>query len=158
MSVNSKILEANFGLNVQELQEFDSVFLHNPTSEDFTYKFDGKPYTIKAGEIRGFSKFVSFHLAKHLSTKIVVDEAMSKMTKKQKEDRNDPAHGRIAQLANYDTHERRIALFNILGNEELVTQVCAIYPFKGFVGEMGTYQSYVEEAKRAKDKDVEKDK
>lgn len=147
MSVNPKILEANANLDAQNLQEFDSVSIYNPTSEDFTYKYDGKPYSVRAGEIKTFSKFVTFHLAKHLSTKIVVDAEMKKMTMKEKKNRDDPAHMRVAQLANYDTTERRISLFDILGNENLVTQVCAIYPFKGFIGEMSTYQSYVEKSK-----------
>ena len=120
----------NHGLDVENLKEFDSIFVKNPTSEDFSWKFNGELYSVKAEETKSFSKFVALHLAKHLSTKIVVGSLEAKMTKKEREDRNSPIHGRLSQLAVYDTPERRIALFTILENVDLVTIVMSLYPFK----------------------------
>lgn len=137
----------NEGLDVSKLREHDAVFITNPTSEDFTHNFNGEPYTIKAGEVKSFSKFVTFHLAKHLSTKIITKDLEAKMTKKEREDRAAPIHGKIAQLNIYDTHERRIALYRILGNKDLAQMVIAQYPFKGFIGEMSEYEEFVRKSK-----------
>ncbi len=135
----------NENLDTKNLKEFDSIFIKNPTSEDFSWKFNGESYSIKAEETKSFSKFVALHLAKHLSTKMVVGTAEAKMTKKEREDVNNPIHGKITQLSVYDTTERRIALFQILENVDLVTQVMSLYPFKGFIGDMEEYKSFTEQ-------------
>ena len=140
----------NSELNVKNLKEHDSVFIKNPTSEDFSWKFNGELYTVKAGEEKAFSKYVSFHLAKHLSTQMVVEEATSGAKKKELEDPKSPLHGKVSQLNIYDTPERRIVLHKILGNEELVVEVIKAYPFKGFVGDMDLYKKYLDELKAEK--------
>lgn len=145
----------NENLKASELKEHDSVFIKNPTSEDFSWKFNGELYTVKAGEEKAFSKFVAFHLAKHLSTKIIVDDITDGMKKKELEDPKSPIHGKISQLNIYDTPERRIALHKILNNVELVVAVIATYPFKGFVGDMEVYKKYLEGLEK---KNMEKDK
>ena len=132
-----------------ELKEYDSVVINNPISEDFTQKFNGEPYTIKAGESKGFAKFVAFHLAKHLSTLIVESEAAKDITKKDLGDPRAAVHSKISQLQVHDTHERRIALYKILGDEDLVIQVISAYPFKGFIGEMEEYKKFVEQSKKS---------
>ena len=53
------------------MAELDTIVLTNPTSKDFTHNFNGEPYTINAGETKAFAKFVGYHLAKHLSTKMI---------------------------------------------------------------------------------------
>ena len=79
-------------------QKLESVEITNPTSEDFTWRYNGSPYTIKAGERKAFAKPVAYHLAKHLSTKMVEQEAISKMTKKDLENPNAAIHVKVAQL------------------------------------------------------------
>ena len=127
------------------MQELDlaAVEITNPPSEDFTWRFNGTPYTIKAGEKKAFAKPVSYHLAKHLSSKIAVAEAESTMTKTDRANSNAAIHTKISQLGSYDTPERRIALYKILGGTEHVTDVITHYPFKGFIGEMSLYEDFV---------------
>lgn len=126
----------------QEL-DLSSVEITNPTSEDFTWRYNGTAYTVKAGERKAFAKPVSFHLAKHLSTKMIVEDAQKKMTKTDEKTPNAAIHMKISQLGTYDTPERRIALYKIFGGVEHVTAVITHYPFKGFIGEMNDYQSFV---------------
>ena len=125
-------------------QELDSVEITNPTSEDFTWRYNGQPYKVESKKTKSFAKPVSYHLAKHLSTKMVVEEAQSKATKKDLENVNSPLHVQVAQLSTCDTHERRIALYQILGDTNRVVEVVMRYPFKGFIGDMEVYRAYVE--------------
>lgn len=132
------------------MAELDTIELFNPTDEDFTHNFNGEPYTIKAGERKSFAQYVGIHLAKHLSTKIVQDELLKTATKKEREERNEQNSRfsrRLSQLAVYDTHERRIALYKIFGNTELVQKTVTLYPFKGFVGDMSEYEKFVEKSR-----------
>ena len=125
------------------MNELDVISLTNPTSEDFTVAYNGQPFTIKANETASFSKFVGFHIAKHLSTKMIEDDIPEKMKKAQ------PVL--VAQRTVYDSHFRRIALYKILGNKDVVVQVIAAYPFKGFIGEMKEYEKFVEEQEKPKE-------
>ena len=49
----------------------DILVFCNIDKEDFTFKFDGNPYTIKAGDTRFFPRFLAGHGAKHLIDKIL---------------------------------------------------------------------------------------
>lgn len=129
------------------MQELEVIDITNPTSEDFSWRYNGELFTIKANEKRGFAKSVGLHLAKHLSTKMIRDEAISKASKKDLADPKAAIHVQVSQLNTYDTHERRIALYKILGNVDMVIQVISNYPFKGFIGDMDIYQKYVEKSK-----------
>ena len=129
------------------MQELEVIDITNPSSEDFSWRYNGELFTIKAGEKRGFAKAVALHIAKHLSTKMVCDYAMSTANKKDMADPRAAIHVKISQLNTYDTHERRIALYQILGNVDIVIQVIANYPFKGFIGDMDEYQKFVEKSK-----------
>ena len=124
-------------------EDLSSIEITNPTKEDFTWNFNGEPYTVKAGENAAFAKPVSYHLAKHLSSKIAVTEAESTMTKTDRANSNAVIHTKISQLGSYDTPERRIALYKILGGTEHVTDVITHDPFKGFIGEMSLYEDFV---------------
>ena len=135
------------------MAQYDSIEINNPTSEDFTWNYNGEPYTIKAGETKGFVTHVAFHLAKHLSTKMIQEDEKSKMTKKDRDNPNAGIHRKISQLAIYDTHERRTALYKILSNENLVIECLKRYPFKDFIGDMEIYKKFVKsktESKSAK--------
>lgn len=55
--------------------------LYNPLTEDFTvtYRDDNNtpiPYTIHAGEIETFPKYLADHIEKHLAQKLVFDRGM----------------------------------------------------------------------------------
>jgi len=135
----------------QEL-DLESVELFNPTALDFTWRYNGTPYTIAAGEKKAFAKPVAYHLAKHLSSRMVVEEEWQKLTHKQAEtakaDHRNAIHLKVAQLQTYDTHERRVALYKILLDTKRVLDVITHYPFKGFIGEMNLYQEFVEKVQK----------
>ena len=133
---------------MQEL-DLESVVLTNPTDADFTWRFNGTPYTILAKEAKQFAKPVAYHLAKHLSTQMVTSDIMKTATKKDMENPNAAIHVKAAQLTTYDTHERRIALYKILADEKRVPEVVQRYPFKGFIGDMSIYEAFVAKQKPA---------
>lgn len=133
----------------------DSIEITNPTSEDFTQRFNGEPYTIASKETKSYPGPLSFHIAKHLSTKMVQDDEKKTFTKKDREDPNSRKHLKVAQLSTYDTHERRIALYKILGDKDLVLECIKRYPFKGFIGEMSVYEDFVQKKAKPESKSVE---
>lgn len=122
------------------------VSITNPTSDDFSWRYNGELYPIKAGEVMSFAKPVAYHLAKHLSTKMISDEALKGIAKKDMDNPNAAIHVKVSQLNTYDTHERRIALYQILKDTQKVLEVIQRYPFKGFIGDMALYQAFVEKA------------
>lgn len=128
------------------------VEITNPTSEDFEWRYNGELYRIGAGEKKGFAKPVAYHLAKHLSSKMVSTDAVKGISKKDTDNPNAAIHVRVAQLNTYDTHERRIALFQILNETEKVLEVIQRYPFKGFIGDMSLYQAFVEKQQKTEAK------
>lgn len=58
--------------------DYTTVPFYNFTSEDLTKEdhamWNGKPYTVKSGEIKHYPKFLAYHLAKHLIDKIIMKE------------------------------------------------------------------------------------
>lgn len=46
--------------------DYTAVSFTNPLSDDFTWEWGGKPYTILAGETKPYPRFLAKHLAKHL--------------------------------------------------------------------------------------------
>jgi len=130
-------------------ESIDVVKLTNPTKEEFSHHYNGELYTLGAEETRQFSRPLGFHLAHHLSKKMVVSSFSQK-------DRNDNKKAiLINQLLNYDNPKKRIALYQILGNIDIVAMVIMSYPNKGFIGEMDEYKEYVKKAEE-NSKHVEK--
>lgn len=125
-------------------EDLSSVTIKNPTGEDFTWNYNGEPYTVKANAEAAFAKPVSYHLAKHLSTNMVVGALKAKMTKKDIADPRSAIHVQISQVSVYDTPERRIALYKILGDPEKVMELVGRYFPKGSLGDMGVYKKFVE--------------
>lgn len=132
---------------MKEEMDLESVEITNPTPEDFTWRYNGAPYTIKAKEKKAFARPVAYHLAKHLSTRMVEQDALSSVKKADKDNPNAAVHVKIAQLNTYDTHERRIALYKIFEDDKRVLDLITRYPFKGFIGEMELYRQFVEKIK-----------
>lgn len=52
--------------------EQDLLFVENPTDEDFTVIWGGRPYTVKPNQKQIFPRFVAEHFAKHLADKILL--------------------------------------------------------------------------------------
>lgn len=125
------------------MAELDVLSISNPTSEDFTWNYNGEPYTIKAGETKTFSKHVAFHLAKHLSDKIIVEENPPKLPKNASEKDKQREEAKFAQLCVFDNPKRRIALYRIIKDPIAVQDCLASYPFKAFIGDMEEYRNYV---------------
>lgn len=125
------------------MKELESVIVTNPTSEDFTRRWNGEPYTIVAGETKGFAAPVSFHLAKHLSTSMLEKDFPRKKKFLNEQEKNTESL-KFSNLILFDNAKRRIALFKILNDVKMVMEVIAAYPFKGFMeGEfLGTMQEY----------------
>ena len=121
------------------MAELDTVMLYNPTNEDFTHNFNGEPYTVATKESKSFVKKVGFHLAKHLATKMIYDDVSEK-------DRKDPAKAnQISQRLVYDNEFLRINLYKIFKDVNLVQGVIMSYPYKGWIGDMKTYEKFVAE-------------
>jgi len=51
----------------------DQVSFHNPLKEDFTFRWDKAPFTVKGGETGQFSFFLARHGAKHLVDYIILN-------------------------------------------------------------------------------------
>lgn len=132
------------------MAELDTIALTNPTSEDFSQRFNGEIYTLEANASKSFAQFVGFHIAKHLSQKMLKDEITPKMRKER------PTL--LSQRQVYDNPYLRIALFKIFSDVQLVQKLISIYPFKGFVGDMKLYEDFVAECNKPKDIKVDSKK
>ena len=69
-----------------------AITLTNISDEDFTHKWDGVPYTIKAGQSILLHDYIAIHLAKHLS--------MREMGKRNKEAIIDPSRDEYGNYTN----------------------------------------------------------
>lgn len=136
------------------MDNLESIDITNPTEDDFTWRYNGIPYTVKAGETKAFARPVAYHLAKHLAIKMITEEASKKVTVKDRENPHAAVHVKISQLSTYDTPELRVALFQVLGNGDAVLDVVKRYPFKGFIGEMSLYENFVTKSAGKKETEV----
>lgn len=129
------------------MAEFETVVITNPTKADFTARWNGELYTVKAGASKSYPMFLAFHIAKHLTTSMLEKEA-GKLREEFKESVTVP---QVSTLMNHDNPSRRIALYDVLATRELVESFFIHNPFKSFVGDMSIYDKYVEkkEAKSA---------
>ena len=121
------------------MAEFDTTNVYNPLDEDFQVRFNGELYTIGDGETKTFPEFLAFHIAKHLSDKVLTKN----VEKLKKENKENPYNPKLAQLMIYDNAERRIALFDILQSKDIVERCIGAYPFKGLIGDLSKYDEYV---------------
>jgi hypothetical protein len=49
-----------------ESEEDNEILIYNPLPTDFTWKYDGIPYTIPSKENKSFKTHLANHLGKHL--------------------------------------------------------------------------------------------
>jgi hypothetical protein len=123
------------------MAELDTIEITNPEKEDFEVRFNGELYTLKAGETKAYPKFLSFHIARHLSERMF-GKLKEKLRKKHGKD--NPFVPQMSTLFNHDNPERRKNLYNILKSKEFVEEAVVAYNLKGFVGEMKEYDDYVD--------------
>lgn len=69
-----------------------AIYFNNVSDEDFTHKWDGVPYTVKAGQSILLQDYIAIHLAKHL--------AMREMGKVDKEAIIDPSRDEKGNYTN----------------------------------------------------------
>lgn len=131
------------------MAELDTLAITNPMKEDFSVNFNGESYSIGAGANKSFPEFLAFHIAKHLSDKMLGEEVKKLKAKKSE----NPYRPEIGQMMVYDNPQRRITLYQILGTKDLVQQCIESYPFKGFIGEMDEYDKFVEKATKSSSKE-----
>lgn len=141
------------------MAELDTIVLYNPTSKDFTHNFNGEPYTIEAKSTKAFSQWSGVHLAKHLATRIITEQINKKYSGKKIEIEEARKKGvELSQGINYDNPKLRIALYTILNDIKAVELVVTRYPYKGFVGDMKTYERFVKEREAKLEEKEEKPK
>lgn len=130
------------------MAELDTLWVHNPLPQDFKWRYNGEMYSVPAENGKSFPQGLAFHMAKHLSDACLAPQ----WEKLQKEKASGEENQRVNQAVIYDTPQRRIALYDILGSKELVQECINAFNFKGFIGEMSVYDEYVEKeiAKKAK--------
>ena len=126
------------------MAELDTIVLTNPTEEDFTQHYNGEPYLLEANSTKAFAKFVGYHIAKHLSSRMIQNELNKKLAKDKALNQNQKASV-LSQAMVYDNPQRRITLYQILKDKLVVQEVIKAYPFKGFIGEMSEYEKFVAE-------------
>lgn len=128
---------------LNQLSELDSIQITNPTNEDFTCRFNGEPYLIRAGETQPRPKFLAVHMAKKLSDHLISQEVQKLTAKKAKDKDINPYDPAVTQLTVHDNPTRRKFLYSILRSKELVEATLNDFGFKGFVGEMREYDDFV---------------
>lgn len=133
--------------NIRTFNEYDTIEVFNPMKEDFTVRFNGEPYLLKTGEVKLYPHFLAFHIAKHLSDKMLIPD-LEKITKESGLNYN-PKNG---QLMIHDCLRRRETLYDILRSRDNVATCITVFPFKGFIGEMAEFDAYIakQEEKKAK--------
>lgn len=94
------------------------VNVTNVTDRDFTHKFNGAPFTVRAGETLTFPWDVGEHLARHLARKILIAGDKGATAYDPKDPTAMNGHGSV--LWNEDTEKAMMA--KILGDSWTVAQ------------------------------------
>lgn len=128
------------------MAELDTIEIINPLAEDFTVRFNGEPYTLKAGAQVHYPRFLALHIARHISDKLLSDK---KEALRKKHGKDNPYVPQASTLFNHDNPSRRIALYQILRDTELVQEAVTKSNLKGFVGEMAEYDEYIASQQKA---------
>lgn len=126
------------------MSELETITIYNPLKENFSVNFNGEPYVVPSQTEKSYPQFLAFHIAKHLTDKML-EEALVALKSK---DEKNPYKPLVGQLMVYDNPKRRIALYKVLRTKELVETCMNNYPFKGFVGEMREYDEFVAEQEK----------
>jgi hypothetical protein len=127
------------------MAELDTCSITNPRDTDFTGRYNGELYRVRAGETKVYPKYLVYHLAKHLSNEMLDKETRELIAKHQEAS---PFVPQVGILMNHDNPARRKYLFDILGSREEVESCLKALGFKSFVGEMKEYDDYVESKTR----------
>lgn len=125
------------------MAELESIQIFNPSDEDFTQNFNGEAYTVPAKGAKSYPVFLAYHIAKHLSDKLLLPELIKIKEEHSKAKNVNPFNPKTAQLMVYDNPKRRIALYECLKSKQHVQTLIEKYPFKAFIGEMNQYDDFV---------------
>ncbi len=130
------------------MAELDTLWVYNPLKDDFKWKYNGEYYSISAEAGKNFPQGLAFHMAKHLSDAMLAPG----WEKLQKQKTSGEENQAVNQAVIYDTPQRRIALYNILGSKNLVEECIKNFNFKGFIGEISVYDDYVAKLQKKEEK------
>lgn len=149
------------------MSTLDQIFICNPTDTDFEVQYDKEFYYLKAGEETTRVIDLAYHMAKHLSSRMLIKEFYEIHKVFVKNHKNLTPHQVDQQLGTQknmlvmqDCPERRIALYKILRSKDDVEAVLHAYPqFKtkrrkdktvefSVVGDISIYNEFVEKAER----------
>lgn len=128
------------------MAELDTCSIKNPSKEDFSARFNGELYTVRAGESKTYPKYLVYHLAKHLSNQLMDKEVRVLIAQYEKDS---PYVPQVGALMNHDNPTRRKYLYDILGSKAEVESCLQQLQFKSFIGEMREYDKYVADVESA---------
>lgn len=123
------------------MAELDTCTIRNPLTIDFSARYNGELYTVRAGETKTYPKYLVYHLAKHLSNQMLDKEVRELIKIYEKES---PYVPQVGALMNHDNPTRRRYLYDILQSKSEVESCLKQLEFKSFIGDMREYDSYVE--------------
>lgn len=124
------------------------VNVTNITDKDFTHKYDGSPFTIKAGETLTFPWGIGEHLARHLARKILISSDKGATQYDPKDPTAMNGHGSV--IWNADSEKAMMA--RILGDSWTVAQgekKSEIELLKEEIAKMNEWRKTVEEGAKA---------
>ena len=126
------------------LDSLNTISIKNPLKEDFSCRYNGELYTLKTKEEKSYPLFLALHIAKKLSDLILSDEA--KKIKVGVKPTDNPFNPAKVQFVNYDNPRRRIILYDLLGDKNIVEKCIKSFNFKDFIGDISEYDDYVAKA------------
>ena len=122
------------------MAELDTIEIINPLDEEFVVRYNGEPYKLASKATGFYPTFLAIHIAKHISDKMLSDK---KEKLRKKHGKENPFVPQTSTLFNYDNPERRIALYEVFRDKDLVQKAIENSNLKGFVGDMAEYDAYV---------------
>lgn len=72
--MSKKVVRASEFKRIHDVRLIKEIGVFNPTTKDFTWKYNGKSYTVPKGEMKKFDYYLGHHLAKHLIDKILTEK------------------------------------------------------------------------------------
>ncbi len=136
---------------IEKRSEFDTLEVYNPMDVEFVCRFNGELYKLGAKSSKTYPQFLAFHIAKHLSDKLLEPELLALKRKNDESKRPTAYNPRNAQLIIYDNVSRRKTLYNVFRDKELALLCIKQFPFKDFIGNVAEWEEYVLKAETPKE-------
>lgn len=124
---------------LENVSALETVPVYNPKNEEFSVRFNGELFKLAPKSSRHYPRFLAFHIAKHLSS-LMLAPLVEKAIKKSG---TNPFAPDVTRLTVHDNPERRIALYDILQDKNLVEACIGSTSLKPFIGNMAEYDDYV---------------